>query len=59
MDKNVSESVQEREPKEGFQMSRDDYRDRKAKAKALRLRRAEGKRAKSAQRSMAGGPGCY
>ena len=42
-------------------MSRDDYRTRKAKAKALRLRRAKGTRAKSAQRGMAGGygPGCY
>ncbi len=42
-------------------MSRDDYRTRKAKAKALRQRRARGTRAKSAQRSMAGGygPGCY
>ena len=40
-------------------MSRDDYRDRKAKAKALRQRRAEGKRAKTAQRSMAGAIGCY
>jgi len=45
----------------GSIMSRDDYRTRKAKAKAIRQRRARGTRAKSAQRSMAGGygPGCY
>ena len=42
-------------------MSRDEYRGRKAKAKAIRQRRARGTRAKSAQRGMAGGygPGCY
>lgn len=40
-------------------MSRDDYRDRKAKAKAIRQRRARGTRAKTAQRSMAGAIGCY
>ena len=40
-------------------MSRDDYRERKAKAKAIRQRRAVGKRAKASQRGMAGATGCY
>ena len=40
-------------------MSRDEYRGRKAKAKALRLRRAGGRRAKTAQRGMTGAIGCY
>ena len=40
-------------------MSRDDYRTRKAKAKALRLRRAGGRRAKRTQREAAGAIGCY
>jgi hypothetical protein len=40
-------------------MSRDDYRARKAKAKAIRQRRAGGKRAKAAQRTIAGAIGCY
>lgn len=40
-------------------MSRDGYRERKAKAKAIRQRRAGGKRAKTAQRGMAGAIGCY
>ena len=40
-------------------MSRDDYRERKAKAKAIRQRRARGTRTKSAQRGMARAIGCY
>jgi hypothetical protein len=40
-------------------MISDDYRTRKAKAKAIRQRRARGTRAKSAQRCMAGEIGCY
>ena len=40
-------------------MSRDDYRTRKAKAKALRLRRARGTRAKGTQRTIAAAIGCY
>ena len=40
-------------------MSREDYRERRQKAKALRQRRARGTRAKSAQRGMAGAIGCY
>ena len=44
-------------------MSRDDYRARKAKAKAIRLRRAGGKRDKETRRALAGSPGraagCY
>lgn len=44
-------------------MSRDDYRERKAKAKAIRQRRAGGKRDKETRRAWAGSPvraaGCY
>jgi len=44
-------------------MSRDEYRARKAKAKAIRLRRAGGKRDKETRRAWAGSPGraagCY
>ena len=40
-------------------MSRDDYRARRLKAKAIRQRRAGGKRAKFAQRTIAGAIGCY
>ena len=40
-------------------MSRDDYRERRAKAKAIRQRRAGGKRAKAAQRTIAQAIGCY
>jgi len=47
----------------GSLMSRDDYRTRKAKAKALRMRRAYGKRDKETRRAWAGSPGraagCY
>ena len=43
-------------------MSREDYRERlerRQKAKALRLRRAGGRRAKRTQREAAGAVGCY
>jgi len=40
-------------------MSRDEYRERRLKAKAIRQRRAGGKRAKVAQRTIAGAIGCY
>ena len=39
-------------------MSREDYRERRQKAKALRLRRAGGRRAKRTQREAAGAAGC-
>ena len=40
-------------------MSREDYRERRQKAKALRLRRAGWRRAKRTQREAAGATGCY